>query len=221
MRILVIEDEKKLLELIGKQLEDEGYVVDLASNGRTGLNLAQSSDYDCILLDLMLPSLDGFSIIKKLREEDVGTPIIVLTAKSEIKDKVSGLDYGADDYITKPFSFEELLARVRVILRRKFDDQETVLKSGDLTLDLISREVYRDNKPIDLTVKEFAILEFFLRNKGKTLNKSQIAEHVWNYEFDYQSNIIEVYIRYLRKKIDDDYRVKLIKTVRGEGYRLD
>jgi heavy metal response regulator len=220
MRLLVIEDEKQLLKLIGKRLKEEGYAYDLASDGREGLNFAESIEYDCILLDIMLPSVDGFTIIQKLREKNINSPIIVLTAKSDTKDKVNGLDYGADDYITKPFSFEELIARVRVMLRRKLDEKETVLKCKDLTLDLISREVYRNNKLIQLTTKEFAILEYFLRNKGRILTKSQIAEHVWNYEFDYHSNIIEVYIRYLRKKIDDDYEEKLIHTIRGVGYKI-
>ena len=220
MRLLVIEDEKQFLKLIGKRLQEEGYAFDLASDGRVGLNFAESVDYDCIILDIMLPSIDGFTIIQKLRAKNINSPIIVLTAKSAIRDKVNGLDYGADDYITKPFSFEELIARVRAMLRRKLDEKETILTCGDLTLDLISREVYRNNKLIQLTTKEFAILEYFLRNKGRVLTKSQIAEHVWNFEFVYQSNIIEVYIRYLRKKIDDDYEKKLIHTVRGVGYRF-
>ena len=220
MRLLVIEDEKQLLKLIGKRLKEEGYAFDLASDGREGLNFAESVEYDCIILDIMLPSIDGFTIIQKLRKKNINSPIIVLTAKSAIKDKVTGLDYGADDYITKPFSFEELIARIRAMLRRKLDEKETILTCGDLTLDLISREVYRNNNPIELTTKEFAILEYFLRNKGRILTKSQIAEHVWNYEFDYRSNIIEVYIRYLRKKIDDSYEKKLIHTIRGVGYKI-
>lgn len=220
MRILVVEDEKQLLKLIGKRFKEEGYAFDLASDGKEGLNFAEATEYDVIILDLMLPSIDGFTIIQKLRAKNISTPIIVLTAKSAIKDKVNGLDYGADDYITKPFSFEELIARVRAMLRRKLDEKETILTCRDLTLDLISREVYRNNNLIELTTKEFAILEYFLRNKGRILTKSQIAEHVWNYEFDYQSNIIEVYIRYLRKKIDDDYEKKLIHTIRGVGYKI-
>ena len=221
MRLLVIEDEKQLLRLIGKKLKEEGYVFDLASDGREGLNFAESVEYDCIILDLMLPSIDGFTIIQKLRAKNINSPIIILTAKSATKDKVNGLDYGADDYITKPFSFEELIARIRAMLRRKLDEKETILTCGDLTLDLISREVYRDNRLIEFTAKEFAILEYFLRNKNRILTKSQIAEHVWNYEFDYRSNIIEVYIRYLRKKIDDDYSRKFIHTIRGVGYKLN
>ncbi len=221
MRLLVIEDEKQLLRLIGKNLKEEGYVFDLASDGREGLNFAESVEYDCIILDLMLPFIDGFTIIQKLRAKNINSPIIILTAKSATKDKVNGLDYGADDYITKPFSFEELIARIRAMLRRKLDEKETILTCGDLTLDLISREVYRDNRLIEFTAKEFAILEYFLRNKNRILTKSQIAEHVWNYEFDYRSNIIEVYIRYLRKKIDDDYSRKFIHTIRGVGYKFN
>lgn len=218
MRVLVIEDEKQLLKLIGERLKEEGYVADLVKDGMEGLHFAESVDYDCIILDIMLPSIDGFSILRKLRARKINTPILILTAKDTIKDKVNGLDSGADDYITKPFSFEELIARVRAMLRRKSDEKETVLFISDLTLNLITREVFRGNHSIELTSKEFAILEYFLRNKGRVLTKSQIANHVWNYEFEYKSNIVEVYVRYLRKKLEDNFENKLIHTISGAGY---
>ena len=218
MRVLVIEDEKQLLKIIGERLKEEGYATDLVRDGMEGLHFAESLDYDCIILDIMLPSMDGFSVLRKLRARKINTPILILTAKDTIKDKVNGLDSGADDYITKPFSFEELIARVRAMLRRKSSEKETVLFISDLTLDLITREVSRGNHLIELTSKEFAILEYFLRNKGKVLTKSQIANHVWNYEFEYKSNIVEVYVRYLRKKLEDNFENKLIHTVSGVGY---
>jgi len=218
MRVLVIEDEKQLLKIIGERLKEEGYATDLVRDGIEGLHFAESLDYDCIILDIMLPSMDGFSVLRKLRARKINTPILILTAKDTIKDKVSGLDLGADDYITKPFSFEELIARVRAMLRRKSGEKETVLFISDLTLDLITREVSRGNHLIELTSKEFAILEYLLRNKGKVLTKSQIANHVWNYEFEYKSNIVEVYVRYLRKKLEDNFENKLIHTVSGVGY---
>ncbi len=218
MRVLVIEDEKQLLKIIGERLKEEGYVADLVKDGMEGLHFAESVDYGCIILDIMLPTIDGFSILRKLRARKINTPILILTAKDTIKDKVNGLDSGADDYITKPFSFEELIARVRAMLRRKSDEKETVLFISDLTLNLITREVFRGNHLIELTSKEFAILEYFLRNKGRVLTKSQIATHVWNYEFEYKSNIVEVYVRYLRKKLEDNFENKLIHTISGAGY---
>lgn len=218
MRVLVIEDEKQLLKIIGERLKEEGYVADLVKDGMEGLHFAESVDYDCIILDIMLPTIDGFSILRKLRARKINTPILILTAKDTIKDKVNGLDSGADDYITKPFSFEELIARVRAMLRRKSEEKETVLFISDLTLNLITREVFRGNHSIELTSKEFAILEYFLRNKGRVLTKSQIANHVWNYEFEYKSNIVEVYVRYLRKKLEDNFENKLIHTISGAGY---
>jgi len=218
MRVLVIEDEKQLLKMIGERLREEGYVTDLVRDGMEGLHFAESLDYDCIILDIMLPTIDGFSVLRKLRARKINTPVLILTAKDAIKDKVSGLNSGADDYITKPFSFAELIARVKAMLRRNSGKKETVLFIGDLTLDLITREVSRGNHLIELTSKEFAILEYFLRNKGKVLTKSQIANHVWNYEFEYKSNIVEVYVRYLRKKLEDNFENKLIHTVSGVGY---
>jgi len=220
MRLLVIEDEKGLLNIIGKRLKEEGFAVDLTGDGREGLDFAESANYACIILDLMLPTLDGFSIIRKLRTKKINSPILVLTVKNTLKNKIDALDYGADDYITKPFSFEELVARIRVLTRRISDEKDIILSFKGLTLNLNTREVYRNNKLIELTSKEFAILEYFLRNKSRILKKSQIAEHVWNYGFDHKTNIIEVYIRYLRKKVDVPYDRKLIHTITGMGYGL-
>ena len=220
MRILIIEDEEQLINIMKRRLKEEGYAVDLAMDGKEGLNFAEAVNYDCIVLDIMLPGIDGFYILKRLRARKVITPILVLTAKDTVLDKVTGLDSGADDYITKPFSFDELLARIRALLRRKVDKKESILSISDLTLDPITREVHRGGSLIELTSKEYAILEYLLRNTGKILTKSQIAEHVWNYDFEYNSNIVEVYIRYLRRKLDDDYENKLIHTVRGAGYTI-
>lgn len=220
MRILIIEDEKQLINVISRRLKEEGYAVDKAMDGKTGLNFAEAVNYDCIILDIMLPGIDGFYILKRLRARKISTPVLILTAKDSVTDKVTGLDSGADDYISKPFSFDELLARIRALLRRKEDKKENILTIGDLTLDPISREVHRGEDLIQLTSKEYSILDYLLRNRGKVLTKSQIAEHVWNYDFEYNSNIVEVYIRYLRKKLDDGYKNKLIHTVRGAGYVL-
>ena len=220
MRILIIEDEEQLINIMKRRLKEEGYAVDLAMDGKEGLNFAEAVNYDCIVLDIMLPEIDGFYILKRLRARKVITPILVLTAKDTVLDKVTGLDSGADDYITKPFSFEELLARIRALLRRKVNKKESTQSISDLTLDPITREVHRGGNLIELTSKEYGILEYLLRNSGKILTKSQIAEHVWNYDFEYNSNIVEVYIRYLRRKLDDDFKNKLIHTVRGAGYTI-
>ena len=220
MRVLVVEDEPNLLKIISRRLQEEGYGVDSSNNGEEGLYFATNVEYDCIILDLMLPILDGLTILKKLRLKNINIPVIILTAKDAIEDRVSGLDSGADDYLTKPFSFEELLARVRALLRRPLDSRENILSISDLTLDTTSHLVCRGSESLELTAREYSILEYFMRNKGRILTRSQIAEHVWNYDFDYGSNIIDVYIRYLRRKIQDDSHVKLIHTVRGSGYVL-
>lgn len=218
MRILVIEDEPSLLKIISKRLKEEGYSVDIAKNGREGDDFINSAEYDCMIIDIMLPMIDGLTLLRKLRAKKITTPVLLLTARDSIDDKVIGLDSGADDYLTKPFSFDELLARIRVLIRRKTDTKETVLTLGDLSMDTISREVKRGQRVIELTSKEYSILEYFLRNKNRVLTKTQIAEHVWNYDFEYSSNIVEVYVRYLRRKIDDQYDAKLIHTIRGGGY---
>lgn len=218
MRILVIEDETPLLQIIKKRLNEEGYAVDTAKDGKAGLELAESVVYDCIVLDIMLPVKDGFTVLKILRAKKIGSPILILTARDAIEDRVSGLNLGADDYLVKPFSFDEFLARLRALLRRQGEEKVNVLSIGDLTLDTNTRIVTRGEKYIELTSKEYAILEYLLRNKNIVLKKSQIAEHIWDFNFDYTSNIVEVYIRYLRRKIDSDFNSKLIHTVRGVGY---
>jgi len=220
MRMLVVEDEPSLLKTIGRRLKESGYSVDMAKDGEEGLDFAEMIEYDCIILDIMLPVMDGLTVLKKLRMKKIGTPVLILTARDAIEDRVRGLDMGADDYLVKPFSFDELLARVRALLRRRGDDREVVLRLADLTLDTTTHIAVRDGKTIELTAKEYAILEYLLRNRGMLVTRSQIIEHVWNYDFDYNSNVVEVYIRYLRRKIDDGFDQKLIHTVRGSGYML-
>lgn len=219
-KILVVEDEKKVASFIKRGLEEENYAVDVASDGEEGLYLAETNRYDLILMDLMLPKMDGLSAIKALRDKDVGTPVLCLTAKDTVEDIVSGLDSGSDDYLTKPFAFAELLARVRALLRRGTQDRGAELTFSDLRLDPVSHKVWRSNRDIDLTAKEYALLEYFMRNPNQVLTRTMIAEHVWDYTFDSFTNIIDVYVNYLRKKIDRDYEKKLIHTVRGVGYIL-
>ena len=218
MRILVVEDDKSLHRIIVKRLHEEGYTVDSCYDGEEGLAYAQAVSYDCIILDLMLPKLDGSELLKQLREKGNRSGVLILTARDSIEDRVAGLDTGADDYLVKPFAFDELLARVRSTLRRQGGGKEPVLTLGDLKMDCAAHEVTRGGKKLTLTVKEYALLEYLLRNKGHTVTHSQISDHVWNYEFDYDSNIVNVYIRYLRHKVDRDFPQKLIHTVRGFGY---
>lgn len=220
MRILVIEDEKKIADFIKRGLKEEGYAVDVAHDGENGLFMAKTNEYDLILLDLMLPKLDGIDVCKRLREARIATPIIMLTAKDALVDKVAGLDSGADDYLTKPFIFEELLARVRANLRKGDSQASTQIALADLSLDLATHTVMRAGKEIDLTAKEYALLEFLMRNKGTVVTRTMISEHVWDIDFDTFTNVIDVYINYLRKKIDGAYAQKLIHTVRGRGYIL-
>ena len=218
MRLLVVEDEPSLLSIITKRLKEEGYGVDSARDGREGENYISSAEYDCIILDIMIPFQDGLTLLRKIRAKNISAPVLLLTAKDSVEDRVTGLDTGADDYLVKPFSFDELLARVRAMLRRHKDKKNTVLSVGDLEMNTITREVQRGGKAIELTSKEYSILEYFLRNKNRVLTKSQIAEHVWNYDFEYNSNIVEVYVRYLRRKMDEEFKNKLIHTIRGGGY---
>ncbi|MDD5136345.1 MAG: response regulator transcription factor [Candidatus Omnitrophica bacterium] len=221
MRILVIEDERKIADFIKRGLKEEGYAVDASYDGENGLFLAKTNTYDLILLDLMLPKVDGITVCKRLREEKITSPIIMLTAKDAVKDKVTGLDAGADDYLTKPFAFEELLARIRAILRKKTEqEQATKLQVADLLLDLTTHKVMRAGKDIELTSKEFALLEYLMRNTGKVVTRTMISEHVWDIDFDTFTNVIDVYINYLRNKIDSGAKKKLIQTVRGRGYTL-
>lgn len=218
----MVEDEHKIANSIKKGLELEHYAVDVAYDGLAGYDLASTEDYDVIILDLMLPAMDGITICNKLRAKNIHTPILVLTAKGQLQDKVCGLDSGADDYLTKPFSFEELLARIRALMRRPKDALKTVLQVGNLTLDTAKYVVNREGIDIKLSGKEFALLEYLMRNPQKILTKDQIIQHVWNYDADILPNTVEVYIKKLRSKIDTPFAnaPELINTVRGFGYRL-
>ena len=220
MRILVIEDEVKIAQFIKRGLKEEGYAVDVANDGEEGHFLLSSNEYDAIILDLMLPKIDGLTLCRTLRKEGNQTPIVMLTAKDTVKDKVKGLDSGADDYLPKPFAFEELLARLRVLLRKKDSRVQTQLKVGDLSLDLLTHKVTRADREIDLTVKEYALLEYLMRNAGNIVTRTMISEHVWDINFDTFTNVIDVYINYLRNKIDSGFPDKMIHTVRGKGYLL-
>ena len=218
MRILIIEDEKKVAGFIKKGLEEETYAVDVAYDGEEGLYMGQQSQYDLIILDLMLPVIDGLEVLSRFRKDKIDTPVLLLTAKDSVEDKVTGLNTGADDYLTKPFAFSELLARIRVLLRRGKTETKTVLQIDGLTLDLVSHKVKRHGEEIDLTGKEYSLLEYFMRNQGKVLTRTMIAEHVWDYNFDTFTNVIDVYVNHLRKKIDKNYPKKLLHTLRGVGY---
>lgn len=222
MRILIIEDEHRIANAIKEGLEQERYAVDIAFDGQEGFDLATLEDYDLIILDLMLPKMDGLTICRELRKAKNHTPILILTAKGQISDKVNGLDMGADDYMTKPFSFEELLARIRAIIRRPKKSLDSILTVEDLKLDPNLYMVSRSGKKIVLTHKEFSLLEYLMRNSGKILTKEQIISHVWNYDSDILPNTVEVYIKFLRNKIDKVFKNKkpLIHTVRGFGYQI-
>jgi len=220
MRILVIEDEKKVATFIKKGLVEEHYAVDTAFEGEEGLYLSEINEYDLIVLDLMIPKIDGFGVLKKIRERKNNVPILVLTAKDSIDDTVRGLDAGCDDYLTKPFAFAELLARIRALLRRDKKEKESVLRIADLSLSIVTHKVMRQGKEIELTSKEYALLEYFMRNPEKVLTRTMISEHVWDYHFDSNTNVIDVYVNYLRKKIDKDFDPKLIHTIRGIGYMM-
>ncbi len=220
MRLLVVEDEKKVAGFIKRGLQEEGYAVDVASDGKTGLAMALDRVHDLILLDIHLPGMNGILVLQELRRRQIGTPVLLLTVRATIEDKVIGLDAGADDYLTKPFSFQELLARVRALLRRRSETKSTVLRVADLTLDPLQRLVHRGTEKIDLTSKEFALLDYLMRNTGRVVTRTMIAEHVWDYDFDSMTNVIDVYVNYLRKKIDAGREIKLIHTVRGVGYTL-
>ena len=218
MRILVVEDDKKVAGFIKKGLEEESYAVDVAYDGEDGLHFGSEGQYDLIILDIMLPKIDGLEILSQLRDQGKDTPIFLLTAKDAVDDKVTGLNKGADDYLTKPFAFSELLARVRVLLRRGKAEVKTTLMISDLTLDLVSHKVNRGGDEIELTGKEYGLLEYFMRNQEKVLTRTMIAEHVWDYNFDTFTNVIDVYINHLRKKIDKGRELKLLHTLRGVGY---
>jgi len=214
----VVEDEKKVASFIAKGLTEESYAVDVAYDGEEGAFMALENDYDLIVLDLMLPKLNGMEILKKIREAEKAVPVLILTAKDSIDDIVAGLEGGSDDYLTKPFAFAELLARIRALLRRSREQKIMILSVADLTLNPLTREVKRGERKIDLTSKEYALLEYFMRNVNRVLTRTLISEHVWNYEFDPMTNVVDVYVNYLRKKIDQKSETKLIHTVRGVGY---
>lgn len=220
MRILVIEDERKIADFIRRGLKEEGYSADIATDGEQGHFLATTEEYDLIVLDLMLPKIDGITLCRRLRDEKVSIPILILTAKDTVRDKVKGLDSGANDYLTKPFAFEEFLARLRALLRRTESKQATKLEAGDLVLDLLTHKVTRAGEEIELTAKEIALLEYLMRNKGVVVTRTMLSEHVWDINFDTLTNVIDVYINYLRNKIDHGFEKKLIHTVRGRGYIL-
>jgi len=218
MRVLIVEDEKKVAAFIKKGLEEETYAVDVAYNGEDGLHMGSENQYDLIILDLMLPIINGLEVLSRLRGNKTDTPILLLTAKDSVEDKVTGLNTGADDYLTKPFAFSELLARIRVLLRRGKAETKTVLQIKGLSLDLVSHKVKRNDEEIELTGKEYSLLEYFMRNQGKVLTRTMIAEHVWDYNFDTFTNVIDVYVNHLRKKVDKGYPEKLLHTLRGVGY---
>ena len=220
MRALVVEDESKMAALLRRGLQEEGFAVDIAANGEDGSWMGTENDYDVILLDVMLPDVDGFEVCRRLRAGGRWAPILMLTARAGVQDRVAGLDAGADDYLTKPFSFDELLARVRALLRRGPSERPPVLSVGDLVLDPATRRVARGDEEIDLTPKEFALLDLFLRHPGEALSRARILEHVWDFAYDGDSNVVDVYIRYLREKIDRPFGRRSIETVRGVGYRL-
>lgn len=221
MRILVVEDERKISAYVKRGLEEQGYAVDVAYTGREALDWAAAAPYDVIILDVLLPEKDGFTVCRELRERGLRTPIIMLTARDSVDDRVRGLDAGADDYLIKPFALKELLARLRALARRSIDlPKTTELRVADLVMDTATRQVKRGDRLIDLAAKEYAVLECLLRESPRVLTRTMIAEHVWNYDVFNQSNVVDVYIRNLRRKIDDGCDVKLIQTVRGAGYRL-
>jgi DNA-binding response OmpR family regulator len=217
---LIVEDEKKVASFLKKGLEQEYYSVDVAFDGKEGLKFVFSNEYDLIILDIMLPLLDGISALKEIRKEKIETPVLMLTAKDTIDDKVVGLDSGADDYLAKPFAFEELLARVRALLRRKEKSKPLVLSADDLTIDILAHKVTRSNKEIILTPKEHSILEYLLRNKNHVVSRMKLTEHVYEYQFDPDTNVIDVYVNKLRNKIDKDFNHPLLHTVRGIGYMI-
>ena len=221
MRLLLVEDDLKIASFVQKGLEEAGYAVDHAADGEDGLHLALHEPYDVAIIDLMLPKLDGLTLIEELRHKKINTPVMILSARRSVDDRVKGLQRGGDDYLTKPFSFSELLARVQALVRRASGGSEsTSLTVGDLSLDLLAREVRRGNKRIELQAKEFSLLEYLMRNRGRVVSKTMIMEHVWNYDFVPMTNVVEARICVLRDKIDKDFDTRLIHTVRGAGYVL-
>ena len=219
-KILVVEDEKKVAKFLQQGLEEERYAVDVAHDGEEGARLAASEPYDLVILDLLLPKKDGIMVVKELRGKRINVPVLMLTAKTSVDDRVEGLDSGADDYLTKPFAFSELLARVRSLLRRGSTEKSTILKVADLQLDTIAHKAKRGDRSIELTGKEYSLLEYFMRNVNRVLTRTIISEHIWSYSFDTGTNVVDVYINNLRSKIDDGFERKLLHTVRSVGYVL-
>jgi two-component system OmpR family response regulator len=220
MRILVVEDEPKMAALVARALREEGHAADVAGDGNDALWMAKSAPYDAVVLDVMLPGVDGFEVLRRLRADSVWTPVLLLTARDAVGDRVNGLDAGADDYLTKPFSFEELLARVRAVARRGAVERPTVLAAGDLRLDPAAHRVWRGEREITLSAREFALLELLMRHAGSALTRDQLLDGAWDMAFERRSNIVDVYMRYLRSKIDRPFDRDAIETVRGVGYRL-
>ncbi len=220
MRILLVEDEKDLASIVKQGLEEEGYVVDVANDGEEGLYMAENFPADAVILDIMLPVVDGLTVLSTMRRKGIATPVILLTARDALLDKIKGLDTGADDYLTKPFVFEELLARVRSLLRRKATVKEAVIRIADLEINTASHEVKRGGKAVTLSAKEYALLEYLAYRKGSVVTRSEIVEHIYHEDTEMDSNVVDVYINYLRNKIDKDFKPKLIHTVRGAGYML-
>jgi two-component system OmpR family response regulator len=220
MRILIVEDEPKLAQLVARALREEGHPADVAGNGGDALWMAQSAPYDAIVLDVMLPDVDGFEVVRRLREKEVWTPVLMLTARDAVGDRVGGLDAGADDYLTKPFAFDELLARLRAVARRGGHERPTVLTAGDLRLDPAAHRAWRGDTELELSTREFALLELFMRHAGQALTRLQLLEGAWDMAFESRSNVVDVYVRYLREKIDRPFDRSSLETVRGVGYRL-
>ena len=221
MKLLVIEDEKKIANLLQKGFREQGYEVDISPNGEDGLERASSNPYDAIVIDVMLPGRDGLSVLRTLRERKVTTPVMIVTARGEVSERVEGLNLGADDYIAKPFSMDEVIARIRALIRRVTGETISLYKVGDLAMNLVKREVTRGSRRIDLTSREFRLLEHLMRSPGQVVTRTQIIERVWEYHFDPGTNLVDVYIQRLRRKVDDGEEVKLIQTVRGVGYSIN
>ncbi len=220
MRLLIAEDEKNLNKILARQLQDSGYTVDACFDGAEALDYISMADYDAIILDIMMPQVDGLEVLKEIRKQKLDVPVLFLTARDSVADRVAGLDLGADDYLTKPFAFEELLARIRVLVRKGVGNKTNIYTLADLTVDAKRREVKRRGTLIPLSSREFAILEYMIANKNIVLTRENLERHVWSYDYEGSSNMIDVYIRYLRKKIDEPFGSKLIHTVRGAGYVL-
>jgi len=223
MHVLVVEDEQRLAYLLRRVLLEERHSVDVAHDGNTGLDLALSDTYDVVVLDIMLPGIDGIEVCQQMRAERIMSPVLMLTARGSVEDRVTGLNAGADDYLTKPFAMEELLARINALLRRRDQhfDENPRLVVGDLTLDLVGHEARRDGRVIELTAKEFALLEYLMRHQGRVLTRTQIVDAVWRYDMEALSNVVDIYIHYLRDKVDQGFSKSFIKTVRGVGYKIE